>query len=134
MVAMSAIPTASTETGDAAPEGRDLWDDLFPFQPHTHPPGQPIMLRLIAYDIAAPRRLARFAAVCQDFGVRVQKSLFECWLEQDAFDRLWDRLLAEMDGEEDSLIAYTLDQSAAAKRRQAGTKAHLTDPVHLYVV
>lgn len=92
------------------------------------------MLRLIAYDIAAPRRLARFAAVCQDFGVRVQKSLFECWLEQDAFDRLWDRLLAEMDGEEDSLIAYTLDQSAAAKRRQAGTKAHLTDPVHWYVV
>ncbi|HTI68628.1 MAG TPA: CRISPR-associated endonuclease Cas2, partial [Candidatus Limnocylindria bacterium] len=47
------------------------------------------MLRLVAYDIADPKRLHRVAMICENFGVRVQYSLFECWLEDDDFERLW---------------------------------------------
>src|SRR5438874_2054387 len=39
----------------------------------------------------------------------VQKSVFECWLDQERFEELWQRLCAEMDADEDLLIAYALD-------------------------
>ena len=85
------------------------------------------MLRLIVYDIAAPKRLRRVANVCEDFGLRVQKSIFECWLENDRFDALWTALHKELDLKQDSLIAYTLDASAAKARRCAGNETILTE-------
>lgn len=100
---------------------------MFPLTPHTKPPGNPNMLRLIAYDIAAPKRLRRIANVCGDFGLRVQKSIFECWLEKDRFDALWDALLKEIDPKHDSIVAYTLDAAAAKVRRQAGNVSVLTE-------
>lgn len=103
------------------------WDEMFPNQPHNKPPGNPLMLRLIVYDIAAPRRLRRVAKVCEDFGLRVQKSVFECWLEKDRFDHLWDALLREIDSKHDSLVAYTLDATAAKARRKAGNPSVLTE-------
>jgi CRISPR-associated protein Cas2 len=85
------------------------------------------MLRLIVYDIAAPKRLRKVAQVCEDFGLRVQKSVFECWLEKERFDQFWDALLAQIDTQNDSLIAYTLDATAAKARRQAGNQTILTE-------
>ncbi len=78
------------------------------------------MLRLVAYDIADPRRLRRVAIACEDFGIRVQKSLFECWLEEDRFNRLWERLTGIIDPQADSLAAYVLEAPSAARRRAAG--------------
>lgn len=123
-------PTASSEPppADSAEETAGdaphlLLDDLLPPCPPSasHPPGAPEMLRLVAYDIACPRRLRRVAMACEDYGLRVQKSLFECWLEQDRFDRLWDRLSALIHPEEDSLAAYVIDAGDASRRRAAGT-------------
>lgn len=85
------------------------------------------MLRLIAYDITDPRRLRRVAQTCEDFGVRVQKSVFECWLDRDRFEELWISLCAEICRAEDSLIAYSLDAQAARGRRAAGDVALLTE-------
>ena len=45
---------------------------LFPAPVNTH------RVWLVAYDIADAGRLARVACICLDYGVRVQKSLFEC--------------------------------------------------------
>lgn len=91
------------------------------------------MLRLIAYDITEPRRLQRIANICEDFGVRVQKSIFECWLEQDAFERLWTRLTEILDKETDCLAAYTLDKTSSSQRRTAGDKMHVTHRTQLYL-
>lgn len=79
------------------------------------------MLTLVAYDISHPRRLARVAGVCEDFGIRVQYSLFECRLEPAEFERFWSRLLNEIDLAEDSLVAYPLDARCAREIRTAGT-------------
>jgi CRISPR-associated protein Cas2 len=112
----------------------DWWDDLLPAQPHTHPPGAEEMLRLIAYDIAHPRRLKRVAEVCLDFGVRVQKSVFECWLDDDRFEQLWERLQDKINLEEDQILAYTLDAGAARRRRTAGGKCTVTEKRSHYVL
>ena len=92
------------------------------------------MLRVIAYDIASPRRLRRLANICLDYGVRVQKSVFEFWLDEDRFDELWRRLCAEMDPDDDVLIAYALDERAAQRRRSHGTRAQMTERRTRYVL
>lgn len=116
------------------PDARDLWDDLFPARPHARPPGADLMLHLIAYDIAEPKRWQRIVDLCLDHGTRVQYSLFECWLEADQFDRLWERLEAELDLKEDRLVAYVLDTGAARRRRAAGQTMQVTTRAVSYVV
>ena len=54
------------------------WFDAFPLVPYEKgPPGETEMLTLVAYDISDHKRLAKVARVCEDFGVRVQYSIFE---------------------------------------------------------
>ncbi len=100
----------------------DWWFQAFPRVPYaSHPPGPTEMLTLVAYDISHPKRLTRVAGVCEDFGVRVQYSLFECRLEPREFERFWKRLLQEIDPAEDRLVAYPLDARCARETRTAGT-------------
>jgi CRISPR-associated protein Cas2 len=68
---------------------------------------------LIAYDVATEtkegqRRLRRVAQVCQDFGQRVQKSVFECAVNEMQFVLLRQRLLACINPQEDNLRMYRL--------------------------
>ena len=79
------------------------------------------MLTLLAYDIADPKRLARVARVCEDFGVRVQYSVFECRLEESEFTEFWLQLLCEIDEQEDRLVAYKIDARSAKETLTAGT-------------
>jgi len=115
-------------------EIRDLWDDLLPPVPHAKPPGAEDMLHIIAYDITEPKRLARVAEICEDFGARVQYSLFECWLTGDDFERFWSRLLGVIDPKEDRLVAYVLDAAAVRERRKAGDTMVLTERINCHFV
>ncbi|HEX6507203.1 MAG TPA: CRISPR-associated endonuclease Cas2 [Chloroflexota bacterium] len=68
---------------------------------------------LVAYDVstetpAGQRRLRKVAQVCCGFGVRVQKSVFECWLSDRQQARLLASLLAVINVNEDSLRVYPL--------------------------
>ncbi len=79
------------------------------------------MLVLIAYDITKPKRLARVAKICEDFGIRVQYSVFECYLEEDRFREFWDLLIEAIDESDDRLVAYRLDARNARNTLTAGT-------------
>lgn len=73
------------------------------------------MLLLITYDVstetsAGRRRLRRVARVCLDYGQRVQKSVFECKVDDVARVRLEQRLLEEIDQSDDSLRIYQLHE------------------------
>ena len=64
----------------------DWWFQAFAQVPYeSAPPGAHEMLTLLAYDITDHKRLARVARVCEDYGVRVQYSVFECRLDEDEF-------------------------------------------------
>jgi CRISPR-associated protein Cas2 len=100
----------------------DWWYAAFPQVPYEKaPPGADQMLTIVAYDITDPKRLARVARACEDYGLRVQYSIFECHLDPDSFNSLWRRLLAEMDEREDRIVAYKLDARAAREIQTAGT-------------
>ena len=79
------------------------------------------MLTLVAYDISDQKRLARVARVCEDFGVRVQYSVFECRLEEAEFTEFWLQLLSQIDQDEDRLVAYKIDARSAKETLTAGT-------------
>lgn len=98
------------------------WNEAFPQVPYARSaPGAKEMLTLVAYDITSPKRLAKVAKVCEDFGLRVQYSLFECHLEEREFLRLWKRLLGEINEEEDRIVAYKIDARSAKETMTAGT-------------
>jgi CRISPR-associated protein Cas2 len=68
---------------------------------------------LVSYDVETTtregrRRLRRVAKVCEDFGQRVQLSVFECRLDDTVFETFLERVTAEIDGQADSLRIYRL--------------------------
>ncbi|MCX7723236.1 MAG: CRISPR-associated endonuclease Cas2 [Verrucomicrobiae bacterium] len=82
------------------------WFDAFPLAPYQKKqPGSHKMLTLIAYDISDPRRLNRVARTCEDFGVRVQYSVFECHLEEHELAQLWAKLTSLIDPTQDRIVA-----------------------------
>lgn len=99
------------------------FDEAFPRLPYERgqQPGSKQMLILLGYDISSPKRLQKVAKTCEDFGLRVQYSFFECHLEPDGFDMLWNRLLDIIDPEHDRLVAYRLDAASAKRTLTAGT-------------
>lgn len=104
------------------PPLQDWWFQAFPVVPYEKsPPAAHQMLTLIAYDIADPKRLTKVAKTCEDYGVRVQYSVFECHLAPDDFDTLWLTLLDLIDEREDRLVAYKLDARCAKETLTAGT-------------
>jgi CRISPR-associated protein Cas2 len=66
------------------------------------------MKMLIAYDIAEPRRLQRVAKVLKDYGLRVQKSIFEVDVTTVRFAELLRRTEREIEPLEDGIKYYPL--------------------------
>jgi CRISPR-associated protein Cas2 len=109
-----------------SPPPTGWWEESFALKPTAsdlagHRCGQHQMLTLIAYDITDQKRLHKVAQVCEDWGVRVQYSVFECRLEADAFDRFWSELKDEIDEADDRLVAYKICLNCARDIRCAGT-------------
>lgn len=83
------------------------------------------MLIIVSYDVATEsragrRRLRRVAKVCESSGQRVQKSVFECQLDEMQFEQLERRLLAEIDEAEDNLRFYRVTESARVRIKEYG--------------
>jgi len=73
------------------------------------------MLIIVTYDVSTEtregrRRLRRVAKVCEGVGQRVQKSVFECKVDQMRYEELERRLLAEINEKEDNLRLYRLSE------------------------
>ena len=71
---------------------------------------------LVTYDIntetaTGRSRLRKIAKICEGFGQRVQKSVFECTLSNIQYERLRYRLMKGIDETQDSLRIYKLTQS-----------------------
>jgi CRISPR-associated protein Cas2 len=80
---------------------------------------------IVTYDVstetaAGRKRLRRVAKVCESMGQRVQKSVFECQVNEMQFEELERRLLAEIDEKEDHLRIYRLTEPAHLRVKQYG--------------
>lgn len=85
------------------------------------------MFVLVSYDVATSslggqRRLRRVAKACKDYGQRVQFSVFECIVDPAQWTKLRQRLIDEIDQEEDSLRFYFLGSNWKHRVEHVGAK------------
>lgn len=85
------------------------------------------MFVLVSYDVSTKnnsgqRRLRRVAKACQDYGQRVQYSMFECIVDPAQWAFLKERLISEIDEEKDSLRFYYLGSNWKRRVEHVGAK------------
>ena len=85
------------------------------------------MLVLVSYDVSTVdltgrRRLRRVAKACENVGIRVQNSVFECNVDPAQWIALRARLLELYDAEVDSLRFYFLGDNYQRRIEHQGAK------------
>ncbi|NPV87704.1 MAG: CRISPR-associated endonuclease Cas2 [Anaerolineae bacterium] len=86
------------------------------------------MMVLITYDVnteteAGKKRLRQVAKACQDYGQRVQNSVFECLIDAACLKKLKARLEKLIDAEKDSLRYYYLGDDWRGRVEHIGAKS-----------
>lgn len=85
------------------------------------------MMVVVAYDVSTSspegvRRLRRVARACQNYGQRVQNSVFECLVDPEQWACLKNELLGIYDPRLDSLRFYFLGANWKKRVEQQGAK------------
>ena len=85
------------------------------------------MMVLVSYDVsttdaAGRKRLRKVAKQCQDYGQRVQNSVFEIDTDYGTFLKVKDALQKLIDQEQDSLRFYYLGNNWARRIEHFGAK------------
>ncbi|MCD6027446.1 MAG: cas2 [Solimicrobium sp.] len=83
------------------------------------------MLIIVTYDVstenaAGRKRLRRVAKACESMGQRVQKSVFECTVNEMQFEQLERTLLTEIDVTKDNLRFYRITEPVDIRVKQHG--------------
>ncbi len=79
------------------------------------------MIYMVCYDISDPKRLRRTAKILENFGIRVQKSFFQCEIEAERMAAMRDRILEIVDTGRDYFFIYPLCENCS---RRALTDGH----------
>lgn len=86
------------------------------------------MMVLVTYDVntktaAGEKRLRKVAKHCQNYGQRVQNSVFECLIDAGQARQLKQLLIETIDPEKDSLRFYYLGNKWHKRVEHIGAKA-----------
>jgi CRISPR-associated protein Cas2 len=85
------------------------------------------MMVLICYDVDTTssngqKRLRKVAKLCENYGQRVQNSVFECLLDAARFKQLKHGLIELVDTDRDSLRFYYLGDNWKPRVEHVGAK------------
>ena len=85
------------------------------------------MMVLVAYDVntkssEGSKRLRRVAKLCENYGQRVQNSVFECLVDPAQWTALRQQLIEETDPQRDSLRFYFLGKNWKRRVEHVGAK------------
>lgn len=85
------------------------------------------MLILVTYDVAVNsddgvKRLRKVSKICENYGIRVQNSVFECVVDNMQFEMLKSDIGKVIDEEQDSVRYYNLGNSGRKKVIHIGNK------------
>lgn len=86
-----------------------------------------MILIVVSYDVSTTtgpgkRRLRQVARLCEDFGQRVQNSVFECWVDSTQLIKLKRGLLELLEPATDSLRIYFLGEQWRGRVEHFGAK------------
>ena len=89
---------------------------------------------IVAYDISGPDRLRQVAKISEDYGVRVQKSIFELDVRAGTLREMKNRIEAVIDPEVDGVKYFLLCEKCAAYIPEIIGKGIFIDPDEEYYV
>lgn len=97
------------------------------------------MLMLVSYDVntvnaAGCRRLRRIAKLCESWGIRVQNSVFECYVDWTQWTALKAKLETICDPDLDSLRYYNMGNNYEGKVVHYGAKQTVDPSVDTLLV
>lgn len=91
------------------------------------------MNMIVAYDIADPKRIAQVARILKDYGVRVQKSIFEVDVNGSVFTVMKERVEKVIVPAEDGVKYFPLCRKCAGMVEIIG-QGVFTDPDEEYCI
>ena len=91
------------------------------------------MITLITYDITEPRRLNRLRNFLKEFGLRTQKSVFECDIDDTALKRIRVYCRDNLDLSSDSVRIYRICNRCMSKVVISGQGLKVTQMKYMIV-
>lgn len=79
------------------------------------------MIYMICYDITDPKRLRKTAQILEKSGLRVQKSFFQCDIDEKKKDLLVKQVVKVLNLKKDYFYVYPLCEDCSQKAIQEGT-------------
>lgn len=92
------------------------------------------MRYLVAYDVVVDRQRTKVAHLLEEYGDRIQKSVFECFLNERSKQELWEEMVELINVEEDRVRMYPLCRACERKVEIAGGGPVRVDEVEVYIV
>ncbi len=91
------------------------------------------MFIVVTYDIIDDKRRNRVAKTMEDYGTRVQYSVFECILEEVFLKEMISTLEGHIDQQEDSIRLYILCKGCITSVKMMG-KGTLTEDKDVFII
>lgn len=91
------------------------------------------MFIVVSYDIVDDRIRERVSKTLLDYGTRVQRSVFECTLDEKKLEEMVARVLKFLDHQQDTLRIYNIC-GGCLKKIQVFGKGDLTQDEDVYIV
>ncbi|MUG95444.1 CRISPR-associated endonuclease Cas2 [Scytonema sp. UIC 10036] len=84
------------------------------------------MFYLVCYDIVSDTRRNKVSKLLESYGLRVQKSVFECVLDEKQFESLSKYLKRLVNRREDQVRFYPMSAHSRCKVAVVGTQPELS--------
>ncbi len=91
------------------------------------------MITLITYDITDPKRLNNLRGFLKEFGLRTQKSVFECDIDDEALKRIRAYCRDQLDIAKDSVRINKICNRCVGKVVISGTGLKVTQLEYMIV-
>jgi len=91
------------------------------------------MFIVVSYDIVDNRSRDKVSKTLLDYGTRVQRSVFECIVDQRRLDEMIARVSKFLNQQDDTLRVYNICEGCLKKIKVFG-KGHLTQDEDVYIV
>ncbi len=92
------------------------------------------MRYIVAYDIVSNKKRLKLAHIITEYGDRIQKSVYEVFLNEKTYPELWERLIEHITDPDDRLRMYPLCRSCESKVEVAGGGPRRLEEVEVYIV
>jgi len=89
---------------------------------------------IVCYDVPEDKRRLKISNILEDYGERVQYSVFECLIDEEHLKEMKSRIMQEMKPEEDKVNIYILCNQCRKNSIYLGKQEILNQFPEVYII